>query len=95
MHSTLTQTWFYDVFPGTSRVEFLNSYSDFVSSKRYLLFLVFLCLCVPFFVLEILLIPEISSLTLQARKLYKKIGESSRNKNKGNTNIENNQFIRV
>ena len=53
MHSTLTQTWFYDVFPGTSRVEFLNSYSDFVSSKRYLLFLVFLCLCVPFFVREI------------------------------------------
>ena len=61
MHSTLTQTWFYDVFPGTSRVEFLNSYSDFVSSKRYLLFLVFLCLCVPFFVREIFDFLEISS----------------------------------
>ncbi len=49
MHSTLTQTWFYDVFPGTSRVEFLNSYSDFVSSKRYLLFLVFLLSLRSFF----------------------------------------------
>ena len=77
MHSTLTQTWFYDVFPGTSRVEFLNSYSDFVSSKRYLLFLVFLCLCVPFFVLEIFDFLEIS-LRLHAKKLFKKIGESSR-----------------